>query len=97
MQREGWKVNPKRVYRLYKEDGLQMRNKVSCRRVSVQVREQCWSMDFVSDQLFDSRRIRILMIVDNFTKVSLFIGVDFRYKGMDGGVFEKGYRPIWAT
>jgi len=40
-------------------------------------------MDFVSDQLFDGRRIRILTIVDNFTKVSPFIGVDLRYKGTD--------------
>ena len=56
-----------------------MRHKVPRRRVSVQIRErrvvescpnECWSMDFVSDQLFDGRRIRILTIVDNFTKVS---------------------------
>ena len=92
LKREGWKVNRKRVYRLYKEEGLQMRHKVPRRRVSVQIRErrvvescpnECWSMDFVSDQLFDGRRIRILTIVDNFTKVSPFIGVDFRYKGTD--------------
>ena len=92
LQREGWKVNHKRIYRLYKEEGLQMRTKVPRRRVSFQVRErrpsesrpnECWSMDFVSDQLFDGHQIRILTIVDNFTRVSPFIGVDFRYKGVD--------------
>jgi len=104
LQREGWKVNHKRIYRLYKEEGLQMRTKVPRRRVSVQVREgrpsescpnECWSMDFVSDQLFDGRRIRILTIVDNFTRVSPFIGVDFRQGSGCCKVFGSGCSPVW--
>lgn len=90
LQREGWKVNHKRIYRLYCEEGLQIRHKRPKRRVSAKVRDdrtqairpnQCWSMDFMADQLIDGRRIRVLTIVDNFSRVSPLIGVDFRYKG----------------
>ena len=42
---------------------------------------QCWSMEFMADELFDGRRLRLLTIVDNFSRVSPFIGVGFSYKG----------------
>ena len=35
---------------------------------------------FMADELFDGRRLRLLTIVDNFSRVSPFIGVGFRYK-----------------
>lgn len=44
---------------------------------------QCWSMDFVADALFDGRRFRSLTIVDNFTKMSLAIEMDQQLKGED--------------
>ena len=87
LQGEGWLVNHKRVYRLYCLEGLQMRHKPPRRRVSAKLREdrtdairphQCWSMDFMADQLFDGRRLRLLTIVDNVSRVSPFIGVGFR-------------------
>jgi putative transposase len=62
IRREGLPVNTKRVYRIYKEEGLQMRKKVPKRRVSPQLRQirvpaakqnQCWSMDFVFDNLYN--------------------------------------------
>jgi len=80
LKREGWKVNAKLIYRLYCEEGLAMRKKTPRRRRSVQRRAQkplatrsneCWSMDFVSDQLFSGQRFRILTLVDNFTRESL--------------------------
>ena len=37
----------------------------------------------MADELFDGRRLRLLIIVDNFSRVSPFIGVAFRYKGYD--------------
>jgi putative transposase len=92
LQREGWGVNHKRVYRLYCLEGLQMRRKPSRRRVSAKLRKdrtdairpnQCWSMDFMADELFDGRRLRLLTIVDNFSRVSPFIGVGLRYPGYD--------------
>ena len=85
-------MNHKRVYRLYCEQGLQMRYKPPKRRVKAKLRDdrcdalrpnQCWSMDFMSDQLFNGRRIRVLTIVDNFSRVSPFIGAGFSYKGHD--------------
>ena len=39
LRREGWQVNPKRIYRLYKELGLQLRNKTPKRRVKAKLRE----------------------------------------------------------
>ena len=39
LRREGWLVNPKRIYRLYKEIGLQLRNKTPRRRVKAKLRE----------------------------------------------------------
>ena len=82
LQREGWKVNHKRVCRLYCREGLMLRNKKPKRHVSCQKRMErpvatgvdgSWSMDFMSDELFDGRRIRLLTIVDNFTRESLAI------------------------
>jgi putative transposase len=40
-------------------------------------------MDFMADELFDGKRLRLLTIVDNFSRVSPFIGVGFRYKGYE--------------
>jgi putative transposase len=92
LQREGWSVNHKRVYRLYVEEGLPIRNKRPKRRVAAKVRSdrtpplapnEVWAMDFLSDQLFDGRKIRILTIVDAFSKLAPAINVRFRYTGAD--------------
>lgn len=88
LRREGWPINVKRVYRLYKLEGLQMRKKVPKRRVSPQLRQmrvpaakqnECWSMDFVADNLYNGQKLRCLTIVDNHTRISPAIGVGFRY------------------
>lgn len=90
--REGWRVNHKRVYRLYREEGLSMRRKSPRRRKACLKRKlrplafeknECWSMDFMSDQLFDGRRIRLLTIVDNHTRESLAIHVAPRIRGSE--------------
>jgi putative transposase len=92
LRREGWTINHKRTRRLYHEEGLQLRKKTPKRKVSAKRREdrvvaaaanECWSMDFLSDQLFDGRKIRVLTIVDNFTRVSPAIDVRFSYRGTD--------------
>lgn len=92
LRREGWQVNHKRVYRLYREEGLGLRKKVPRRRVASVKREmrptathqnECWSMDFVSDQLFDGRRLRVLTLVDNHTRESLALHPGQRIGGMD--------------
>lgn len=92
LRREGWPVNHKRVYRLYREDQLCLRKKPPRRRVACRKRahrpvatrkNECWSMDFVSDQLFDGRRIRVLTLVDNHTRESLALHAAQRVRGMD--------------
>ncbi len=92
LRREGWTLNAKRVYRLYCEEGLQLRNKVPKRKVSAKLREdrspavaanEVWAMDFMSDQLFDGRRIRILTVVDAFSRLSPAIEVRQSYRGSD--------------
>ncbi len=90
LKREGWHVNHKRVLRIYREEGLNLRSKRPKRRVAAAHRmkrpkvsniDQCWSMDFVADNLFNGRRIRALTIVDNFSRECLDIFVDRSIKG----------------
>ena len=92
LRREGWRVNAKRVWRLYREMGLQLRSKTPKRRVKAKLREgradasaanEVWAMDFVHDQLFDGRKIRVLTIIDTFTRLSPAIDVRDRYTGAD--------------
>ena len=102
--REGWQVNVKRVYRLYAEEGMQLRNKTPKRKVSAKLREdrcvasepnEVWAMDFMSDQLFDGRRIRIRTIVDAFSRLSPAIDVRQSYRGSD--VVETLERALGCT
>ena len=92
LRREGWPVNAKRIYRLYKELGLQIRNKTPKRRVKAKLREDrteavhsndVWAMDFVHDQLATGRKIRILTVVDTFSRFSPVVDPRFSYRGED--------------
>ena len=92
MRREGWLINHKRVYRIYVAEQLNLNRKRPRRRVAAAHRlerpdlfsiNQSWSMDFVSDQLFNGRRIRALTVVDNFSRECLAIVADFRLHGTD--------------
>jgi putative transposase len=87
--REGWQVNHKRVYRLYRLEGLALRltkrrKRASAGRVvrgAAAAPNERWSMDFVHDQLVNGRRIRVLTIVDNFSRVSPAIKVALSLTG----------------
>lgn len=75
LKAEGLVINKKRTYRIYTEESLQVRTKKRKKRqrprqlmVLPTVANQRWSMDFVSDQLSQGRRFRVLNIVDDFTK-----------------------------
>jgi putative transposase len=77
--REGWKINHKRVYRLYNLEGLTMRSKRPRRHVSACRRmlratatypNESWSMDFMSDALYDGQKIKLFTLVDNYTRES---------------------------
>nr|WP_275445867.1 MULTISPECIES: IS3 family transposase [unclassified Halomonas] len=80
LKREGWEINHKRVYRLYRQAGLSLRLKRPRRhRMSATRRErvlatgldQVWSMDFVSDAVFNGKRLRALTLVDEFSRECL--------------------------
>ena len=78
LQREGWRVNHKRIHRLYREEGLSIRVKPKRKRVSglrvqpprAERPQERWSMDFLTDSLLDGRRFRVLTLVDNVSRVS---------------------------
>ena len=97
LRREGWRVNHERVYRLDREEGLSIRIKHRKKRVSlprvVPARAQRprarWSLDFLTDSLVDGRRFRVFTIVDNVSRVSPAIAVDFSLKGAQVAVLER--------
>ena len=88
--REGWKINHKRVYRLYKEEGLNLRKPKSRKKIRelrapetgvASTMNECWSMDFVSDQMYNGKRFRALTVLDTFSRESISIYVDKSIKG----------------
>ncbi len=87
--REGWVINWKRTYRVYREAGLTVRRRKRKRIAGVERQPKVialapnvsWSMDFVSDGFVDGRRLRCLNIVDDFTKECLAIEVDTSLPG----------------
>ena len=89
LRREGWHVNQKRIRRIYNELGLQLRNKTPKRRVKAKLREDrapatrpndVWAMDFVHDQLATGRKIRVLTVVDTFSRFSPAVDPRFSYR-----------------
>ena len=84
LRREGFRVNLKRVYRLYTQEGLTVRRRRRRRRVPRGVprlapatrSNERWSLDFVLDVLDDGRRFRILTVVDDFSRRCLAIEID---------------------
>lgn len=90
LRREGWKVNRKRVHRLYRLEGLQVRMRVRRRKrlslhrgpaPSPTALGERWSMDFVHDQLANGRAFRVLTVVDNWSRESVLLEVGFRLTG----------------
>ena len=85
LEREGWNVNLKRVYRIYCLAGLNLRSRRPLRRrvaghriarSDVTMVNDCWTMDFVSDALFNGKRFRALSVMDPYTRGCLTIYVD---------------------
>lgn len=89
LRREGWVVNHKRVYRLYRAEGLGLRHRHRKRIARGERRvlsrptqpNQRWSLDFVSDCLADGRRFRALTIVDDCSRECPAIEVDTSLSG----------------
>jgi putative transposase len=76
LQREGWPVGKRRVYRLYRQENLLVRTKTRRKRVArirvalagAERPNQRWSMDLMSDRLMDGRAFRVLTVVDQFSR-----------------------------
>ena len=92
LRREGWRVNVKRVRRLYNLEGLQMRHKPPRRRVMAKLRNdrsdatgpnQVWAMDWMHDEIFDGRRLWVLAVVDTWSRVCPFMRVCRSATAMD--------------
>jgi len=90
IRREGVHVNHKKLRRVYREERLQVRRRGGRKRALgtrapmaiPQGPNQRWSLDFVSDQLSDCRRFRILAIVDDFTRECLALVADTSISGV---------------
>ena len=89
LRREGWKVNRKRTYRLYREAGLAVRRRKR-KRIGLFERKplpkpstvnRSWSMDFIADGLIDGRKLRVLAIVDDYSRECLALEVDTSING----------------
>ena len=106
LRQEGLRVNPKRVQRLWREEGLKVPRKQckkrrlgtsangSQRRVAGRPNE-VWSYDFVSDQTSEGRRLKYLCVVDEFTRECLALAVrrSFRAKEVLAGLIAQRGAP----
>ena len=89
IRREGFKVNHKRIERLYREEGLSLRRRRRRKRLShlrvVRERPQAinhtWAADFVHDALFNGRRFRMLTVIDEWSRECLAVEVDASLTG----------------
>ena len=106
LRREGYVVNHKRLFRLYREERLMVRRRGGRKRAMgtrapmtiPHAPNDRWSLDFVSDQLLDGRRFRILAVVDDCTRECLTLVADTSLSGvrvareLDRLIIERG-RP----
>ena len=92
LRREGCRHGQNKTRRIYRELGLQLRNKRPTRRVTAKLRDdrkpatrsnETWAMDFVHDQLATGRKLRVLTIVDTFSRYSPALEPRFTFRGAD--------------
>ncbi len=89
LQRDGYMDNHKRIYRIYREEGLQVRKRRRKRARSKRSFEllpssganQRWSMDFMHDSTASGRKLRILNVVDDYTREALWMEVTSSISG----------------
>ena len=92
LRRQGWRVNPKRVYRLYRQMELQKpvskkRRRGLKRPVPFEPTEavapgQVWAVDFIEDRLVSGRKLRILNVLDIFSRYALGSMVEHSITGI---------------
>jgi len=90
LRREGFTVNHKRLFRLYREERLMVRQRGGRKRalgtrapmLTPQLPNERWSLDFVADQFIDGRRMRILVVVDDCSRECLALIPDTSISGI---------------
>jgi transposase InsO family protein len=94
LRRESWKVNHKRVERIWRQEGLKVPQKQpkrrrlwlndgSCIRLRPEYKDHVWSYDFLADRTSDGRPFRVLTILDEYTRECLAILVERRITSQD--------------
>ena len=94
LQNEGWKVNHKRVERIWRQEGLKVPTKQSkkrrlwlndgsCIRLRPERKDHVWSYDIVLVRTTDGRALRILVIIDEFTRECLSLSAARRIRSQD--------------
>jgi putative transposase len=111
LAREGWQVNHKRIWRLYKQAGLSVRKRRKTKRVAVERQSlacshrpnEVWSADFVMDALSNGRCIKYLTVVDDFSRECVELAVDHGMGGeyvtrlLDRAALFRGYPEAIRT
>ena len=91
LRRSGWRVNHKRVERIWRQEGLKVPKKQpkrarlwlndgSCVRLRPTHRNHVWSYDFVMDRTYYGKPIKILTLIDEYSRYCLALGVDHSIK-----------------
>ena len=96
LRRDDFLVNHKRIYRLWRQEGFRLPKKVrriskrfngtsdnACDKKKAEYMNHVWSYDIVEEKLQKGRKVRILNVLDEFTKEPLAMDIGFRIKGYD--------------
>lgn len=89
LQRQGWRVNHKKIRRLYREEKLQVRKRGGRKRTLGTRRplllpsrtDERWSLDFVHDSFTDGRRFRVLAVADDYSRECFSLVADTTLSG----------------
>ena len=94
LRAEGWHVNHKRVERIWRQEGLKIPkrqpkrrrlwlNDGSCIRLRPECRDHVWSYDFVHERTHDGRPLRMLTLIDEYSRECLEVRVERRFSSRD--------------
>jgi putative transposase len=108
LQRDGWRVNHKRVERIWREEGLKVPQKQpkrgrlwlndgSCVRLRPTHRNHVWSYDFVAERTHDGRPLRILTVIDEYSRECLALVLERRLRSDYGSEFTAKVVRQWLT
>ena len=92
LRSEGWQVNAKRVYRLWRQEGLKVPKKATKRRRlgsaeggiirrKAEFKNDVWSVDFIFDRTVNGRPLKMLVIVDEYTRECLALEIGRKFTG----------------